>query len=294
MSKPLIAVTGRNGQLGNAIEELSKAFSNDFDFLFTDKDGLDISDPENIVSFFKKNKPAYFLHCAAYTAVDKAETEQATAYTINAEANGIIAQQCRLINSVLMVISTDYVFDGKATRPYRPDDKTDPVNYYGYTKWVGEKLAIENNPHTIVIRTSWVYSTHGHNFVKTMLRLMKEKKEISVVNDQSGSPTYAADLAGVLLTIINALEKGNRHFGIYHYSNQGSTTWYDFAVAIRDIAGLKCTIHPIPTSAFPTPAKRPAYSLMDISAIQKDFDIQAIDWQESLRICLRQISSSCR
>jgi dTDP-4-dehydrorhamnose reductase len=290
MSNPLIAVTGRNGQLGNAIEELSKAYHNDFSFLFTGKEELDISDPKNISSFFEKNKPAYFIHCAAYTAVDKAETEQAAAYKINAEASGIIAQQCRLYNCTLIAISTDYVFDGKGTQPYQPGDKTDPVNYYGYTKWMGEKLAIENNPHTLVIRTSWVYSTHGHNFVKTMLRLMKEKQEISVVNDQLGSPTYAADLADAILSIVTSFEKGNRHFGIDHYSNKGSITWYDFAVAIRDIAGLDCKVKPIPTTAFPTAAKRPAYSVLDISAIQKNFGIQASDWKESLQTCLRKIS----
>lgn len=289
MSNPFIAVTGRNGQLGRAIEELSIAYSKDFNFLFTGREELDISDTGSIVSFFAKNKPSYFIHCAAYTAVDKAETEQATVYAVNAEANGIIAQQCQLHNCVLIVISTDYVFDGKGTKPYQPGDKTDPVNYYGYTKWVGEKLATENNPQTIVIRTSWVYGTHGHNFVKTMLRLMKEKPEISVVNDQSGSPTYAADLAAAILTMVSSFEKVNRHFGIYHYSNTGSITWYDFAVAIRDIAGLNCIIHPIPTSAFPTPAKRPAYSVMDTSAITKDFNLQLVDWRKSLEDCLRQI-----
>jgi dTDP-4-dehydrorhamnose reductase len=288
MLKSLIAVTGRNGQLGRAIEELSITHSKDFNFLFTGRDELDISDPESIVSFFAKNKPAYFIHCAAYTAVDKAETEQETAYVINADANGVIAQQCKLHNCILIVMSTDYVFDGKGTKPYRPDDKTDPVNYYGYTKWLGEKLAIENNPQTLVIRTSWLYGMHGHNFVKTMLRLMKEKQDIPVVNDQSGSPTYAPDLAAAILAIIDSFEKGSRHFGIYHYSNTGSTTWYGFAVAIRDIAGLNCSIHPVPTTAYPTAAKRPSYSVMDISAIREDFGVRTIGWRESLEICVRQ------
>jgi dTDP-4-dehydrorhamnose reductase len=216
MSKPLIAVTGRNGQLGQELEQLSVMYADRFDFIFTSRTELDLGNPSTIAIFFEKHKPAYFINCAAYTAVDKAETEQETAFIINAESVGIIAQQCRAHGCTLITISTDYVFNGKATQPYPTDHATDPVNYYGYTKWLAEKLALENNERTIIIRTSWLYSPYGENFVKTMLRLMKERDEISVVNDQVGSPTYAADLANAILRMVVSLEEGNTHYGIYH------------------------------------------------------------------------------
>ncbi len=289
MPKPIIAVTGRTGQVGSEIERLSSAYSHLFDFIFTGSAELDIADKTAVAFFFQKNNPAYFIHCAAYTAVDKAETEQETAYTINAEATGVIAQQCGQYNCTLFFISTDYVFDGKAMQPYQTDHPTDPVNYYGYTKWLGEKLALENNPKTIVIRTSWVYSSFGHNFVKTMLRLMKEREEISVVSDQSGSPTCAADLAEAILEIIGSLDKGNTHYGTYHYSNAGTISWYDFAVAIRDLSQLDCIIHPIPTNDYPTPAKRPSYSVMDITKIEKDFSVQPVYWKDSLQQVLKKL-----
>lgn len=286
MSKPVIAITGKNGQLGFELEQLTNVYSDRFQFVFTDRNSLDIGQPSSISDFFQKYTPAYFINCAAYTAVDKAETEQETAYQINAEAVGLIAVQCHLHNCSLIQISTDYVFNGKGTEPYKTDSPTDPVNYYGFTKWTGEKLAMENNEHTIVIRTSWVYSTHGNNFVKTMLRLMKDRPEIKVVSDQIGSPTYAADLAEAILQIIDSLEKGNRHFGMYHYSNDGVISWYDFAAAIRDKAAFPCRVLPIPSADYPTPAKRPGYSVMDKTSLQKDFGIQFKNWQDSLSRCL--------
>lgn len=288
MRKPLVIVTGKNGQLGWELQQLTMTDTNEFDFLFAGKEELNLSDPASIPSFFEKHKPAYFINCAAYTAVDKAETEQEAAYIINAESVGVIAQQCSKYGCTLVVISTDYVFDGKGMVPYQTNTNADPVNYYGYTKWLGEKLAQENNPHTIIIRTSWVYSTHGNNFVKTMLRLMKEKTELKVVSDQLGSPTYAADLASAILQIIKSLQTGNRHYGMYHYSNEGAISWYDFATAIRDLSKLSCEVLPIPTSAFPTPAKRPSYSVMDTSAIQKDFGVEVKNWKISLENCLNK------
>jgi len=192
---------------------------------------------------------------------------------------------------MLIHISTDYVFDGKSTQPYKEDDKADPVNYYGYTKWLGEKLALENNPATIIIRTSWVYSSYGANFVKTMLRLMSERKEINVVNDQFGSPTYAKDLAEVIMYIVNrepsTVNEPRSLNDIYHFSNEGNISWYDFAVAIRDIKQLDCVVHPIPTIAYPTPAKRPAYSVFDKTKIVSTFNIKLKDWKDSLRECLQ-------
>ena len=286
MSKPIIAITGKNGQLGYELERLTNTYSDRFQFVFTDRNSLDIGQHSSISEFFQKFKPAYFINCAAYTAVDKAETEQATAYQINAEAVGLIAAQCHLNQCILIQISTDYVFNGKGTEPYKTDSPTDPVNYYGFTKWTGEKLAIENNEQTIIIRTSWVYSAHGNNFVKTMLRLMKDRPEIKVVSDQIGSPTYAGDLAEAILQIIDCLEKGNTHYGIYHYSNEGVISWHDFAATIRDKAGFSCKVLPIPSADYPTPAKRPGYSVMDKTSLHNDFGIEFKNWQESLDRCL--------
>jgi dTDP-4-dehydrorhamnose reductase len=290
MSKPLIIVTGKNGQLGWELEQLSASNEGRFEFLFTDKDELDLGAPLSIPSFFEKYSPAYFINCGAYTAVDKAETEQETAFVINAESVGVIAQQCHQHNCTLITISTDYVFDGKAEEPYQPGTETNPVNYYGYTKWMGEKLALENNKRTLVIRTSWVYSTHGNNFVKTMLRLMKERTELKVVSDQVGSPTYAADLADAIIQMIISLENGNKKYGIYHYSNEGVISWYDFALAIRNMSGASCEVLPQPSSAYPTPAKRPGYSVMDTSLVVKDFGVSPQKWEKSLGVCLSKFS----
>jgi dTDP-4-dehydrorhamnose reductase len=284
-----ILVSGRDGQLGNELKDL--ASKQNFEFVLTDVNDLDITDENALKEAFEKYKPAYFINCAAYTAVDKAETNKEIANKINAEAVGYIAKQCQQHNTMLIHISTDYVFDGKSAQPYKEDDKTDPVNYYGYTKWLGEKLALENNPATIIIRTSWVYSSYGANFVKTMLRLMSERKEINVVDDQFGSPTYAKDLAEAIMYIVNrksSTVNENRSLNdIYHFSNEGNISWYDFAVAIRDIKQLDCVVHPIPTIAYPTPAKRPAYSVFDKTKIVSTFNIKLKDWKDSLRECLQ-------
>jgi len=284
-----ILVSGRDGQLGNELKDL--ASKQNFEFVLTDVNDLDITDENALKEAFGKYKPAYFINCAAYTAVDKAETNKEIANKINAEAVGYIARQCQQHNTMLIHISTDYVFDGKSTQPYKEDDKADPVNYYGYTKWLGEKLALENNPATIIIRTSWVYSSYGANFVKTMLRLMSERKEINVVNDQFGSPTYAKDLAEAIMYIVNressTMNEPRSLNDIYHFSNEGNISWYDFAVAIRDIKQLDCVVHPIPTIAYPTPAKRPAYSVFDKTKIVSTFNIKLKDWKDSLRECLQ-------
>ncbi len=289
MSKPLVIVTGSNGQLGWELMQVAAAGNTSFDFLFTRREDLDLSRPETIPGFFNNKKPAYFIHCAAYTAVDKAETERELAYTINAISPGIIATQCKIHGCKLVTISTDYVFDGNGKSSYLPYSSTDPVNYYGYTKREGEKLVLENNPDSLVIRTSWVYSSHGNNFVKTMLRLMKERQELKVVNDQTGCPTYAADLAAAILSIVSSWEKGSRQAGIYQFSNTGVISWFDFAVAIRDEAGLHCSLIPIPTTDYPTPARRPAYSVMNTESIVTDFGIRLTGWRESLKVCLGKL-----
>jgi dTDP-4-dehydrorhamnose reductase len=298
-----ILVSGKNGQLGKELQDVVVSSKN-FEFIFFDKDELNIADEHTIKHVFQKYSPSVFINCAAYTAVDKAETEREKAYQINAEALGNIAKQCNRFKTKLIHVSTDYVFNGKGTAPYKEDDVTDPVNYYGLTKLAGEQLALENNPDTIIIRSSWVYSYYGHNFVKTMLRLMKECKEISVVNDQLGSPTYAKDLAEVIVEIIknqqltvnsqqstayNLPITAHNLNGIFHFSNEGIISWYDFAAAIKNIKQLDCTIHPIPTSAYPTPAKRPAYSGLDKTKIEEVFNIKIKNWVESLEDCLQYL-----
>lgn len=286
MEKPLIIITGKNGQLGWELSQLAPQFTEQFNFVFVDREQLDLSNPSSIPDFFKKYQPQYFISCGAYTAVDKAETERELCYNINAASVGVIAKECAAINCKLITISTDYVFDGNGTSPYLPNQSKQPLNYYGETKAIGEDLAFANNPQTIVVRTSWVYSVHGANFVKTMLRLMKDRESLNVVGDQIGSPTYAADLANALMTIVTELKKGNEHYGYYHYSNDGVISWYDFATAIKTNAGLSCNVSAIPTSAYPTPAKRPAYSVLDKTSIVANFGVAMIDWQVSLKKCM--------
>ncbi|MEN9685540.1 MAG: hypothetical protein RLZZ28_1326 [Bacteroidota bacterium] len=289
MPKPLVIVTGKNGQLGWEINQLCPEYADKYEFVFSGREDLDLLKPETVPAFFEKYRPKYFINCAAYTAVDKAETERESAYNSNAVSVGAIASECSKIDCTLINISTDYVFDGNGIAPYPVSTKANPVNYYGHTKWMGEQLAKENNPKTIVIRTSWVFSEHGNNFVKTMLRLMKERTELKVVSDQTGSPTYAADLAKAILAIINRQESGNGHYGTYHYSNTGIISWFDFAVKIRELAKLNCTLLPIPSSAYPTPARRPVYSAMDTSAIAEDFNLVLLPWESSLANCLKKI-----
>ncbi|WP_153800424.1 dTDP-4-dehydrorhamnose reductase [Foetidibacter luteolus] len=285
MSKPVILVTGKNGQLGHALQTITPNFE-DYHFVFLGREEADLSNPHALTAAFEKYQPAYFVNCAAYTAVDKAESDQENAYKVNGETVGAIAMLCKQYNTKLIHISTDYVFNGQGTAPYPVNHPAEPVNYYGYSKWIGEKLALENNPQTVIIRTSWVYSYYGNNFVKTMLRLMKERPEIRVVSDQLGSPTYAFDLADAIMAVIKS---GSFVAGVYHYSNAGIISWYDFAVAIRDKAQLNSNVLPIPTTAYPTPAKRPAYSAMDTTKIHGQYNLADKPWQQSLELCLREL-----
>ena len=279
-----ILVTGANGQLGSEMQVISSAYPN-YTFLFVTKNELSIDDTEAVKLYFDQHKIDFCVNCAAYTAVDKAETEIEKALLINATAVGNLAAICKTHHTQFIHISTDYVFDGTATKPYKEDNAVSPVNSYGATKLKGEELALQNNPISIIIRTSWVYSSFGNNFVKTMLRLMKDKEQISVVSDQVGCPTYAADLAGAIMQIIttdNAAEQA----GIYNYSNAGIINWHQFAMAIKEISGSKCLVNPIPSIQYPTPAKRPAYSVLDTSKIQKNFNILIPEWKDSLQKCL--------
>jgi dTDP-4-dehydrorhamnose reductase len=283
-----ILVTGANGQLGMEIKQLSKAYPL-FEFIFTTREEMPLDNPEVIRDFIAKHQPQFLINCAAHTAVDKAESEKDLAYQVNAEAPGIIATACKENNVQLIHISTDYVFNGNGTAPYKESDATDPVNLYGDSKLQGEKKVMEFKPDSIIIRTAWVYSEFGKNFVKTMLRLMADKDQISVVSDQSGTPTYAADLADAILRIISSQQWTP---GIYHFSNEGNITWYDFAVAIKELSGSNCKVNPIAAAQYPTPAKRPGYSVLDKTRIKSTFGITIPGWRESLAMCLDKIKNA--
>jgi len=280
-----ILVTGANGQLANELKILSSGFPQ-YQFLFTAKEELPIENTDALTSFFQRNKMDYCINCAAYTAVDKAESEKEKAFLINAEAVGELAKICYNHQTKLIHISTDYVYDGTVHNPLKENNPVGPINIYGESKLKGEELALEKNPSAIVIRTSWVYSAFGNNFVKTMMRLFKEKSEINVINDQFGSPTYAADLAAVILNFIEQTEQGKDFSGIVNYSNSGVTTWYEFAEEIKSLVNSNCKINPIPTSSYPTPAKRPLYSVLDTSKIKELLQIEIPSWKESLKECV--------
>ena len=287
---PTILVTGSNGQLGNEIKALSKNFLS-FNYLFVSKEELSIENEQSVQKFFKENSIDYCVNCAAYTAVDKAESEKEKAFAINADAVGKLATICSEHQTKLIHISTDYVYDGSIHVPLKEENTVGPVNVYGSSKLKGEELALNNNPSVLIIRTSWVYSSFGNNFVKTMLRLFREKEEINVINDQLGSPTYAADLASVIMEFIEKIQQVGTFSGIVNYSNAGTTNWYEFAQEIKSSVNSNCKINPIPTSSYPTPAKRPLYSVLDTSKIKKLLQLEIPSWQESLKKCLNILST---
>ncbi|MEJ7627181.1 MAG: dTDP-4-dehydrorhamnose reductase [Ferruginibacter sp.] len=288
MSKKNILVTGSNGQLGNEFRDLSEN-NNYFNFIFTDRSHLSIENETEVERYFSERKIDFCINCAAYTAVDKAEAEFELAMSANALAVRNLSRVCMKHNTRLVHISTDYVFNGTADKPYKESEITDPVNKYGESKREGELLALAVNPQIIIIRTSWLYSSHGKNFVKTMIRLMNEKERIGVVSDQMGSPTYAADLAQAILQIIEKNETPEP--GIYHFSNKGMISWFDFAVAIKEIIKSKCIVDSIQTSDYPTPAARPGYSVFDTSKIQDQFGLVIPEWKESLKKCVNLMAS---
>ena len=285
-----ILITGSYGQLGNEINVLSSKFP-DWQFLFTDVDTLDITNEEAVKVFFKENQPDFVINCAAYTAVDKAESDFETAEKVNALAPKFLAKYSKKAGAKIIHISTDYVFDGTAFTSYSETDAVNPQGVYGVTKLLGEQNCLVENPDCIVIRTSWLYSTFGNNFVKTMLRLGKERGALNVVFDQIGTPTYAADLAATILSIIQISEKEKGKFapGIYHYSNEGVASWYDFAKAIFEISGIKCAVSPVLSQEFPTPAKRPNFSVLNKAKIRNNFGIDIPYWRDSLKVCLRSL-----
>jgi len=290
-SQSKILVTGSNGQLGKELQDLASSFPQ-FEFVFLSKEDMPIHNFDLVRIFFDSVKPAYCINCAAYTAVDKAESEKDLAFQINGEAVGVLAAVCKEHGTKFIHVSTDYVFNGEGSYPYTENFPTDPINTYGASKLEGERQAQQLNPDCIIIRTSWVYSSHGKNFVKTMMRLMNEKDSISVVNDQIGSPTYAADLAEAILQIITSFHSHHSPLtthGIFNFSNEGIISWFEFAEAIKEMIKCPCEVKPIPTSSYPTPAKRPAYSVLDKTKIQETFHIQLKDWKESLKTCIDKL-----
>lgn len=280
-----ILVTGSNGQLGKELQQLAESFPQ-FEFIFLSREDLPIHHFALVRNFFKGYHPQYLINCAAYTAVDRAEKEKDLAFQVNGEAVGVLSAICKEQHCKFIHISTDYVFDGTALAPYKEDSPTNPQSVYGASKLEGEKQAVQFNPDSIIIRTSWVYSEFGKNFVKTILKLLEEKDEIDVVNDQMGSPTNAADLAAVILHIISSAQWQP---GIYHYSNDGIISWFDFALQIKKIAGSPCKINPISTLPHRTGAKRPAFSVLDNSKIQETFNTGIKGWKESLVVCLSNL-----
>lgn len=280
-----ILVTGANGQLGWELAQVSKLFPQ-FDFVFVDRNAMDLSNPAELESIIHLFAPDAIINTAAYTAVDKSETEKELAHTINATAVATMAQIAYKKNIPFITYSTDYVFNGQANSPYTTDTPLAPVNYYGQTKADGEIMAMEENPNSIIIRTSWVFSSHGNNFVKTMMRLMKERDALNIVGDQKGRPTYAKDLALTTIKMLEAIHNGKDIKGIYHYANTGETTWYEFASKIKDIAGLECNLTSITSDQFPTPAKRPAYSVLDTTKIEHAIGITIPSWETALKQCI--------
>jgi len=279
-----VLVTGSNGQLGSEITSLASQY--EYNFFFTDKSTLDIANDAEVKKFVDAKSINIIINCAAYTAVDKAEDDEINANQINHIAVKNLAQVAKEKNIKLVHISTDYVFDGTNSKPYTENDKTNPNSVYGQTKLDGENAMLSINPkNSIIMRTSWVYSSFGANFVKTMLRLGKEKDSLGVIFDQVGTPTYAKDLAETILDILPKIE--NDKVAIYNYSNEGVLSWYDFAKEIMRMAKLECTINPIETKEYPTPARRPHYSLLNKSKIKKDFSITIPYWKDSLDACLK-------
>lgn len=282
-----ILVTGCNGQLGNEIQLLEKQNLQHV-FFNTDVTELDITDADAIDRFVQDNQIDGIINCAAYTAVDKAESNEELCRKLNAEAPAYLAQAVDKRNGWLVQISTDYVFDGTNHTPYTEDEETCPNSVYGSTKLVGEFNVLKLCKKAMVIRTAWLYSTFGNNFVKTMLRLGREKNELGVIFDQIGTPTYAGDLAK---TIMTAVSKGIVP-GIYHFSNEGVISWYDFTKAIHRIAGITtCKVHPLHTSEYPTPAARPHYSVLDKTKIKNTYGIEIPYWEESLKECVRKLEA---
>jgi dTDP-4-dehydrorhamnose reductase len=283
-----ILVTGSNGQLGNEIRCLSGHYPS-YNFIYTDVEDLNITDYQQIDQFFKTNNIQYVINCAAYTAVDKAEQDTDLARYINANAVKYLSQIAKKNHAFIIHVSTDYVFDGKNYKPYTENDPICPTSAYGKTKAEGENEVRNHAEKGIIIRTSWLYSSFGHNFIKTILKYGKERGKLNVVFDQIGTPTYAADLAKAILDILPQLVS-KTSIDIYHFSNEGVSSWYDFAKEIIALSNIECVINPIRTEDYPLPAPRPYYSVLDKAKIKKEFNIDIPYWKDSLKKCLKQLN----
>lgn len=281
----VVLVTGASGQLGQALQFVAGNYPK-ITFVFCDSKKLDITDPDCIDTIFQEVKPDFCINAAAYTAVDKAESEPEKTYLINVTGAKNVAIACKAHTATLLHVSTDFVFDGTKTTPNNEDDIPNPTGVYGQTKLEGEKAIQAILEHYYIIRTSWVYSQFGANFMKTMLRLGSERDTLSVVNDQIGTPTHAVDLAEALIKMICHTERSRSvsNYGIYNYSNEGQCSWYDFAKKIFEVNNIAIDLKPIPTSSYPTPAQRPKYSVLDKSKIKTVFGIEILDWDERLKL----------
>lgn len=278
-----ILVTGANGQLGQCIQKIAPDFEDRFEFIFADSQALDITDADSVSDYFYDHKPHFCINAAAYTAVDLAETESEKAFGVNAEGIKNLAEICAEYKTVLIHVSTDYVFNGDTQISYSEDSFTDPQGVYGASKLAGEELALAANAKTVVIRTSWLYSEFSKNFVKTMLNLFRQRPELGIVNDQFGQPTNANDLAEAILKIIGTEPKV---YGVFHFSNYPETTWFDFAEKIAEFAKSPVKLNPITTEQFPTPAKRPVRSTMALDKIGETYGIEPEHWENSLQECI--------
>lgn len=283
-----ILVTGANGQLGQCLQKISSQFE-EFEFIFTDSETLDITNKEEVNDFFWQNAPDFCINAAAYTAVDLAETDIEKAFLVNADGTENLAEACAENNAQFIHVSTDYVFDGENNLAYTEEDFTNPLGVYGASKLAGDELALEVNPCSVILRTSWVYSEFGKNFVKTMLNLFATKEELSIVADQFGQPTNANDLAEAIMKIIKS-EKITP--GIFNFSNLGRISWFDFAEKIAELSEAKIKLNAIETSQYPTPATRPKNSVLDLDKISKTYAIQLKPWEESLEDCVQILQNN--
>lgn len=288
MASNTILITGSNGQLGSELKELAPLYPQ-YNFRFFSRTELAIEDAVAVERVFNDVQPQFVINCAAYTAVDKAESEKEQALAVNATAVGIMAKAAKQVGAKFIHVSTDYVFDGESETPLSEDHPVSPVNFYGETKLKGEQEALNENADSLVIRTSWVYSYYGKNFIKTMMRLMGERESVGVVADQVGSPTYAADLAKAILQII---ESGKWQPGVYHFSNEGVISWAELAEAIATTINSTCQVNFITTEQYPTPAKRPRFSVLDKTKIVDTYGIQLKPWKTSLQQCIQKLQEA--
>lgn len=281
-----ILVTGCRGQLGNELQRLAPQYADTCHLYFTDREELDITDRKAVMTFVEEHNVSVVINCAAFTAVDKAESEPELCDLLNHQAPGYLAEAVNAVGGAMIQVSTDYVFDGRSYLPYKEDDATHPQTVYGRTKLAGEESVIRTCAGSMVIRTAWLYSTFGNNFVKTMIRLGKERDDLGVIFDQLGSPTYARDLA---VAIMVAVEQGIVP-GVYHYTNEGVCSWYDFTKAIHRLAGIdRCAVRPLHTEEYPTPAARPHFSVLDKTKIKATYGIDIPWWEDSLKDCIKNL-----